>query len=115
MSMEVTLEKLGKRSDRSLAQEPCKKTHCGCVCTSLGVTSTPRQNTTIHGSDIQTAAGRWLGEIHLSYCPCCMRRWSCACLGWELFVVMIVTGAFDVEHESKVFFSTNTEVVPNES
>jgi hypothetical protein len=50
-----------------------------------------------------------------SYCPCCMRKWSCACLGWELFVVMIVTGAFDVEHESKVFFSTNTEVVPNES
>jgi hypothetical protein len=44
-----------------------------------------------------------------------MRKWSCACLGWELFVVMIVTGAFDVEHESKVFFSTNTEVVPNES
>jgi hypothetical protein len=66
MSMEVTLEKLGKRSDRSLAQEPCKKRPT--VDAYAQVSASPQhrdKSTTIHGSDIQTAAGRWLGEIHL--------------------------------------------------
>jgi hypothetical protein len=83
-------------AEGSVPQEPCK-THplWMRMHKSRRHLNTATKSTTIHGSDIQTTAGRWLGKYTSSYCPCCMQSWSCACLVRELFVVMIMNGSVD--------------------
>jgi hypothetical protein len=108
-------KKLGKRSDRSLGASLRNRAKRPTVDAYAQVSASPQhrdKSTTIHGSDIQIQRrGDGWEEYTSSYCPCCMRKRSCACLGWELFVVMIVTGSNTRARSSS---PPNTEVVPNE-